>query len=567
VNHQQAETAIHLAWRATEAIIDHLAARLGRDEAARADELDKRQLVAYELVSMRAELGAAVELLAHAKRVGKNHKSSQTSSSPTLDEALAELFAAEAIQSVMARIGSRVAHFGLEATTLSQNLHSLAIATFIDGVLSPENYERVADLLRSVGHAGDFGLDEEQQLYRETFKRYAEEVVMPLADKIHREDTDIPAAIIDGLRELGCFGLSIPARYGGAQDDARPNHMGMVIVTEELSRASLGAAGSLITRPEIVAKAILTGGAEAQKQKWLPLIASGEKMVAVAVTEPDFGSDVAGMKVSATPVSGGYLVNGTKTWCTFGGYADLLLVLARTDPDLSKRHRGLSLLLVEKSRCAGHEFEHRQPERNGVIKGAAMRTIGYRGMHSFEINFVDYFVPEENLIGGKDGLGKGFYLQMAGFASGRLQTAARANGVMQAALEKCLAYAKDRIVFGRPIFDYQLTKVKIARMAAALQASRQFTYAAARLMDQQKGQMEASLVKFFASKMAEWITREAVQIHGGMGYAEEMSVSRYFVDARVFSIFEGAEEVLALKVIARHLIEERAKELKVRSYK
>lgn len=377
---------------------------------------------------------------------------------------------------------------------------------------------------------------------------------MPMAEKVHRQDLRVPSEVLSGLRELGCFGLSIPQKYGGFQDDQKVDHTAMVIATEELSRASLGIAGSLVTRPEILSKALLKGGTEEQKKKWLPQIASGEKMVAVAVTEPDFGSDVAGIKVSAQRHGGVWKINGTKTWCTFAGRADLLMVLARTDPDFSKKHRGLSILIAEKPPFEGHEFEHRQPS-GGRVAGSAIATIGYRGMHSYEVVFEDYEVPYENLVGGEAGLGRGFYLQMEGFAGGRLQTAARAVGVMQAAYEKALSYSLERKVFNQPIFNYGLTQFKLARMATLIQASRQFTYKAARLMDQGKGQIEASMVKFFASKVAEWVAREAQQIHGGMGYAEEYAVSRYFVDARVFSIFEGAEEILALKVIARNLLE------------
>jgi (2S)-methylsuccinyl-CoA dehydrogenase len=263
---------------------------------------------------------------------------------------------------------------------------------------------------------------------------------------------------------------------------------------------------------------------------------------------------VAGMRLKATRTEGGWLLNGTKTWCTFGGKAGLLLVLARTNPDLSLGHRGLSMFLVEKPSYNGHEFEYQQ-ESGGTLSGKAIATIGYRGMHSFEMFFDDFFVPEENLLGGREGEGKGFYFTMAGFAGGRIQTAARAIGVMQAAFERAVSYAKERVVFAQPIVNYQLTQVKLARMAAYLTASRQFTYAVGRLMDKGKGDMEASMVKFFTCKTAEWVTREAMQIHGGMGYAEETDVSRYFVDARVLSIFEGAEEILALKVIARSLIE------------
>jgi (2S)-methylsuccinyl-CoA dehydrogenase len=330
--------------------------------------------------------------------------------------------------------------------------------------------------------------------------------------------------------------------------------MGMVVSTEELSRASLGIGGSLITRPEIVTRALVAGGTEEQKHRFLPRIASGELMGGIMVTEPDYGSDVAGVKVTATPTDGGYVVNGVKTWCTFAGRANLLLLLARTDPDRSIGHRGLSVFLIEKPQAEGHHFAFSQ-ETGGTMEGRAIDTLGYRGMHSYEVAFDNWFVPAENLIGEQGGLGRGFYLQMAGFENGRLQTAARAVGLMQAAFEAGLQYAQDRNVFGKPVFDYELTKVKLARMAALIQAGRQFSYAVARLMGNGEGTLEASMVKAYVCRAAEWVTREAMQIHGGMGYAEEYAVSRYFVDARVLSIFEGADETLCLKVIARRMAE------------
>ena len=364
----------------------------------------------------------------------------------------------------------------------------------------------------------------------------------------------IEVTIIDGLNDMGCFGLCIPETYGGIQPADKPDNISMLVVTEELSRGGLGIAGSLITRPEIVSKAILKGGTEAQKEKWLGKLASGEVMAAVAVTEPNYGSDVAGVIVTGTKVEGGWKINGVKTWCTFAGYANVLLVLCRTEADLELKHKGLSILLAEKPRFLGHSFDHKQ-EGGGRMEGKAIGTIGYRGMHSFEVSFEDYFVPDENLVGGEAARGKGFYLQMEGFAGGRIQTAARANGVMQAAFEAGLRYATERQVFKKPIYEYNLTKYKLARMAMIIQASRQFTNFVARLMDDHKGQMEATLIKFYASKISEWVCREAMQIHGGMGYAEEYAVSRYFVDSRVFSIFEGAEEVMALRVIAKGLLE------------
>jgi (2S)-methylsuccinyl-CoA dehydrogenase len=293
----------------------------------------------------------------------------------------------------------------------------------------------------------------------------------------------------------------------------------------------------------------------------LPKLASAEVLAAVAVTEPDFGSDVAGIVTSATPTGGGWLINGVKTWCTFAARADVLMLLARTDPDRSLSHRGLSLFIVEKPRGDGHGFVFAQdpddrPAGSGAgrLEGRPIDTIGYRGMHSYELSFEDWFVPDANLVGGSGGLGKGFYLQMQGFENGRLQTAARALGIMQAAYEAASSYAANRTVFGSPIGDYQLTQAKLGRMAVIIAATRQSSYHVARLMAQGEGTLEASMLKAYVCRAAEWVTREAMQIHGGMGYAEEFPVSRYFVDARVLSIFEGADETLALKVIARRLI-------------
>jgi (2S)-methylsuccinyl-CoA dehydrogenase len=331
----------------------------------------------------------------------------------------------------------------------------------------------------------------------------------------------------------------------------------MVIATEELSRGSLGVGGSLITRPEILTRALVKGGTEDQKRAWLPKIASAEVMVAVAVTEPDYGSDVANLKVTAQRTDAGWVVNGVKTWCTFAARAEVLMLLARTDPDRSKTHRGLSLFVVPKPRGEGHGFQFTQ-DGGGRMEGRAIDTIGYRGMHSYEVAFEDWVVADENQVGGEAGLGRGFYLQMEGFENGRLQTAARAVGVMQAAYEAARSYATERVVFGHPIAEYELTRVKVARMAMLIQASRQTMYRVARLMAAGEGALEASMVKAYVCRAAEWVTREAMQIHGGMGYAEEFPVSRYFVDARVLSIFEGADETLALRVIARRLAERAA---------
>jgi (2S)-methylsuccinyl-CoA dehydrogenase len=538
----------------TQGLIDRALAAL-RSKTLEGDrvspaKLDAYQLVSYELSLCWAECSAASFLLAHASRLEE-----EMPDAAGFTTRLATLFCAEAVTNCTARLRARPADFEFSEADISAVTSGDNTAAFLAAQLTAGNIAAIGqEVLDRDGDLGPDLLSEHHTMMRDTFRRFADDVVAPLAEDVHREDLIIPDAILEPLKEMGMFGLSIPETYGGLQEDDKEDTMGMIVVTEELSRGSLGAAGSLITRPEILSRALLKGGTEEQKQHWLPQLAVGEPLCAVAVTEPNYGSDVAGVRLKATATEGGWILNGAKTWCTFGGKAGLLMVLARTNPDISAGHRGLSMFLVEKPASDGHDFEI-TPETGGKLTGRAIATIGYRGMHSFELFFDDFFVPAENMLGGSDGEGKGFYYAMAGFAGGRIQTAARAVGVMRAAFEKAISYSKERVVFNQPIAQYQLTQVKLARMAALLLACRQITYDVAKLMDQGSGDMEASGAKLFASKTAEWLTREALQIHGGMGYAEETPVSRYFVDARVLSIFEGAEETLALKVIIRSLVE------------
>jgi (2S)-methylsuccinyl-CoA dehydrogenase len=407
-------------------------------------------------------------------------------------------------------------------------------------------------------------LPEDFVLVADTFGRFARDHIAPHAQHVHRTNGDVPEEIITGLGALGAFGLSCPTEYGGYSEGGPNEFLAMVVATEELSRASLGIGGSLITRPEILTRALLRGGTEAQKLQWLPKLASGELMGAVAVSEPDFGSDVASITTTAIPTLSadgrpGFVINGVKTWCTFAGRADVLMLLARTNPDRSQTHRGLSLFTVSKPRAPGHAFAFTQPDAAGTadaagkMTGRAIDTLGYRGMHSFEVALENWWVSADALVGGDAGVGRGFYLQMEGFENGRIQTAARAVGLMQAAFDHAHRYAAERTVFGRPVGDYELTKVKLGRMAATIAAARGFTYHVAALMGRGEGATEASMVKALSCRAAEWVTREAMQIHGGYGYAEEYTVSRLFVDARVLSIFEGADETLCLRVIARRL--------------
>ncbi|HRP70816.1 MAG TPA: acyl-CoA dehydrogenase family protein, partial [Turneriella sp.] len=438
------------------------------------DKMDADQVANYDLAWIAAEIFAIDEMLEYPTKVGKE--------GDTIETGLARFFIADALTDILARLRLAAHKMGVLPVDFENEIHSAEIQTFAMQYASEAEAKKITDLLAANKDFGAYGLNEDQAMMADTFRKFAEGQVKPIAEKVHRQDLTIPDEIIDGLAEMGCFGLSIADTYGGFQSEENPDHTSMAVVTEELSRGSVGVAGSLITRPEIVAKAISAGGTEEQKQKWLPLLASGEKKCAVAVTEPDYGSDVAGMKVAAVKVDGGWKINGVKTWCTFAGMADVMLVLARTNPDMKLKHKGLSILLAEKPTTRDHEFDYTQPT-GGRCHGKAISTIGYRGMHSYEVVFEDYFVPDENLIGGEAGLGKGFYLQMAGFAGGRLQTAARATGVMQAAIEKALQYALDRKIFGKPIIAYGINHFKVAKMAAITQAVRQMTYKSARLMD------------------------------------------------------------------------------------
>jgi len=507
--------------------------------------LDDHQKVSYELAFCVAELEASASLLCYADKV---------STEDIVCEQLSLAFCADNLRAIWQRLFTHSKEAGLCNAQLLQLMVTEPLAGFLTQHGDVAEFSALgATLLQRASVRLPSGLDEEKDMIQQSFARFAEQVVIPQAEHIHRFDTDIPDDIINGAAAMGCFGTCIPMRFGGLMPDEHHDSIAMLIVTEELSRGSLGGAGSLITRPEIAARALLAGGSEEQKSLWLPRLATGEKLASIAITEPDYGSNVAGLTLKATQVDGGWLLNGAKTWCTFAGKAHVMIVIARTDPDLSKGHRGLSMFLVEKPSFPGREFSHKSPN-GGHISGKAIPTIGYRGMHSFDLAFENYLVPDAALVGGTGGLGQGFYLCMVGLSGGRIQTSARACGVMKAALERAATYASERKVFGAPIGDYQLTQVKLARMWAALVASRQFSYRVARMLDDGAGKMEASLVKLFSCRAAEWVTREALQIHGGMGYAEESDVSRYFVDARVLSIFEGAEETLALKVIARELI-------------
>ena len=490
---------------------------------------DKEQTLAYDLAHAASAVATARSCLSYAAK-------------GTQEADLTAAFMAIALSDLATRILGREELWGVASDWYKP---------FAQFVSTYRQAEFVGSLAETPGPKH---LDEEFEMVSQMFHRFAEEEVRPHAEHVHRTNGDIPESIISGLAEIGGFGLSVPEEFGGFATGGESEYLGMVVATEELSWGGLGIGGSLITRPEIVTRALISGGTQEQKERWLPKLATAEVMAAIAVTEPDFGSDVAGITTTATKTDGGWLINGAKTWCTFGARANVLLLLARTNPDRTQAHRGLSVFLVEKPQGEAHGFLFDQPG-GGRLEGRPIDTLGYRGMHSYSLNFDNWLVPDDCLIGEESGLGKGFYYQMAGFENGRIQTAARAVGVMQAAYEAALEYSRDRIVFGEPILNYELTRVKLGSMAAIIQCSRQFSLEVARMMGNGGGIMEASMAKAYVCRAAEWVTREAMQIFGGMGYAEEYPVSRYFVDARVLSIFEGADETLCLKVVARRLLD------------
>jgi (2S)-methylsuccinyl-CoA dehydrogenase len=518
---------------AAKAVVDVAATLVERAVSTLAgSSIDDEQVLAYDVAHAAAAVEASRTMLDYGAK-------------GDVEAALCCAFIADAVAELATKLFGREGRWGVGPDALDD------AREFVTTYRSPAFVGSLAE------QPGPRHLDGDFELVQDTFRRFAEDKIRPVAEHIHRENADIPEEIIRGLAEMGGFGLSVPEEYGGFSTGGESEYLGMVVATEELSRGSLGAGGSLITRPEILTRGLLAGGTEEQKREWLPKLASAEAMVAIAVTEPDYGSDAGGVNTTATPTDGGWLINGVKTWCTFGARANVLMLLARTDPDRTLKHRGLSLFVVPKEIGEAEGFEFGQ-EGGGKMEGRPIDTIGYRGMHSYEVAFDNWFVTNDNLIGGEAGLGRGFYSQMAAFENGRLQTAARAVGVMQAAYEDALAYAKDRLVFGQSVYEYQLTQAKLGRMAFLIQTARQFAYRVAKLTAEGRGRLEASMVKAYVCKAAEWVTREAMQIHGGYGYAEEYAVSRYFVDARVLSIFEGADELLCLRVIARGLVDPRS---------
>jgi (2S)-methylsuccinyl-CoA dehydrogenase len=380
---------------------------------------------------------------------------------------------------------------------------------------------------------------EEHEEFRRAVRRFTEEEIVPIASELDAKKAEIPMEIIQKMAEQGYFGVLFKEEYGGLGLD----NITMAIVAEELSKGWLSV-GSVMTRGIIMGTLLEAHGTEEQKKKYLPGLAIGQILPAAAFTEPDAGSDSASMRLKATKTDGGYLLNGAKAWCTFANRANCLIVLARTDPDASKRHKGLSIFFVDKE--SGEKIDHPN------IKGEPIPTVGYHGMRSYNLAFEDTFVPEENLLSGAEN--KGFYQLMASYEVARLQTAARAVGVAQAAFDFSLQYSKEREQFGKPICEHQAIRMKLSEMAVELEASRQLVYYAASMKDSGKRcDLEAGMAKVKAAKAVEFITREAMQILGGYGYSKEFPVERYWRDGRVISIFEGTSEIQH-EIIAKSIL-------------
>jgi len=409
---------------------------------------------------------------------------------------------------------------------------------------SAEHRARLIELVRT-GHnatVGACGLDETLESIREEMRRFADSEVIESAQTWHLTNSYIPLDVIAQMSELGVFGLTIPEDFGGMGLGKES----MCVVSEELSRGYIGV-GSLGTRSEIAAELILGSGTAAQKEKWLPKIASGEVLPTAVFTEPNTGSDLASIKTRAMRQGDVYKVYGNKTWITHPVRADLMTLLVRTNPK-EAGHRGLSMLLAEKPRG-----DDKNPFPAEGMTGTEIEVLGYRGMKEYEIAFDGFEVKAENLLGGIEGLG--FKQLMQTFESARIQTAARAIGVAQAAMEQALDYAQNRTQFGGPIIGFPRVADKVVMMAVEIMIARQLTYYAAREKDSgRRCDLEAGMAKLLAARVAWAAADNAVQVHGGNGFALEFPVSRILCDARILNIFEGAAEIQA-QVIARRLLD------------
>ena len=507
------------------------------------DKLEAEQHAVHGLAWLATYVEAIKEMAAYARRMTEGGRFGETEQVMTrigLGEYLTQIFSAIPINQGET---SRLADFGLGPQDIApfrnENVESL-----IASGNTLENRAALAALIAEAGEGpiGDPGLDDTLEAIRGEMRRFADAEVIPHAHGWHRANAYIPLEIIAGLSGMGVFGLTIPEAYGGMG----LGKVAMCVVTEELSRGYIGV-GSLGTRSEIAAELILVGGTDAQKQKYLPRIASGEILPTAVFTEPNTGSDLASLSARATRDGDDYLVSGAKTWITHPVRADLMTLLVRTNPD-ERGYRGLSMFLAEKPRGTDAD-----PFPAPGMSGGEIEVLGYRGMKEYEIAFDGFRVPADALLGGVEG--QGFKQLMETFESARIQTAARAVGVAQCAFELGLSYARERVQFSKPIIQFPRVADKLVMMAVEIHIARQITYFAAHAKDVgRRCDLEAGMAKLIAARVAWAAADNALQIHGGNGFALEYPISRVLCDARILNIFEGAAEIQA-QVIARRLLD------------
>lgn len=543
------EDLVALLADASKAVDDILAearrrvrARVVEGERVSGDKLEAEQHATHGLAWLATYAQAIREMASYAARLTGEGRFGESEALVT--RIAAGEYCAQVLGGIPMSQGEtvRLSAFGLTASDVGK-LATPALETLIETGNTVETRARLVRLIRdSQGAVGDPGLDETLEAIRAEMARFSQAEVAPHAHEWHLQNEYIPYEVIAKMAELGVFGLTIPEEYGGLG----LSKVSMCVVSEELSRGYIGV-GSLGTRSEIAAELILGGGTEEQKQKFLPGIATGEILPTAVFTEPNVGSDLASLRTRATREGDVWRVNGNKTWITHPVRADLMTMLVRTKPE-EPGHKGLSILLGEKPRGTDED-----PFPVEGLSGGEIEVLGYRGMKEYELAFSDFAVPAENLLGGVEG--QGFKQLMATFESARIQTAARAVGVAQNALDVALRYAEERMQFGKPLIAFPRVADKIAMMAAEIHAARQITYFSARTKDEgRRCDLEAGMAKLLAARVAWAAADNALQIHGGNGFALEYPVSRILCDARILSIFEGAAEIQA-QVIARRLVE------------
>jgi (2S)-methylsuccinyl-CoA dehydrogenase len=537
-----ARQALFAAEGLMDCALNALRERVSENGKLSAARIEAEQHAAHGLAWLATYVEAIKEMAAYAARMREEGRFGQTEDLLTrvgLGEYLAQVFGG--IPMNQGEI-VRLADFGLDPQDIAP-FRTEVVETLIASGNTRENRAALAALIaKAEGVVGDPGLDETFKAIRTEMRKFADAEVVPHAQNWHRANAYIPLEVIAGLSEMGVFGLTIPEAYGGMG----LGKVAMCVVSEELSRGYIGV-GSLGTRSEIAAELILVGGAEAQKQKYLPKIASGEILPTAVFTEPNTGSDLASLRTRAVREGDEYVVNGAKTWITHPVRADLMTLLARTNPD-EGGYRGLSMFLAEKPRGTDAD-----PFPAKGMSGGEIEVLGYRGMKEYEIAFDGFRLPAEALLGGEEG--QGFKQLMETFESARIQTAARAVGVAQCAFELGLRYARERVQFGKTIIHFPRVADKLALMAAEIHIARQITYFAGRAKDEgRRCDLEAGMAKLLAARVAWTAADNALQIHGGNGFALEYPISRVLCDARILNIFEGAAEIQA-QVIARRLLE------------